>query len=79
MKTAEIEKIFELFTYEINQESIENYKKDKLYQDEYLKYLEKEYNLINENLKNREILDLKNEPFIEDLELINYYNSTYII
>jgi hypothetical protein len=77
MKTAEIEKIFELFTYEINQESIENYKKDKLYQDEYLKYLEKEYNLINENLKNREILDLKNEPFIEDLELINYYNSIY--
>jgi hypothetical protein len=30
--------------------------------------------IINENLKNREILDLKNEPFIEDLELIKYYN-----
>jgi hypothetical protein len=73
MKTAEIEKIFEMFTIEINQESIENYEKDKLYQDEYLKYLEKEYNLINENLKNREILELKNEPFIKDPELISYY------
>ena len=77
MKTSEIENIFELFNIEIRNNSRANEDIDKYYWDEYLKYLELEYNLINENLKNREIEDILHDPFIEDLELIDLYNHLF--